>query len=136
MAEQVLIFSQNCQGLADVTKRQGLFHHVRSKQYNIICLQDVHINSKLENCVKSEWGYEIFFSSYTLNSRGVMVLLNNNFEQKVERVKTDKNGNFIILDIVVQGKRMTIANVYGPNQDTANFYNTVDSHYLDLAYLE
>ena len=54
----------------------------------------------------------MFFSSYTSNSRDVMVLLNNNFEQKVERVKTDKNGNFIILDIVVQGKRMTTANVY------------------------
>ena len=35
---------------------------------------------------------------------GVMVLMNNNFEQKVKRVKTDKNGNFILLDMVAQDK--------------------------------
>ena len=28
-----------------------------------------------------------------------MILMNNNFEYKVERVKTDKNGNYIILDV-------------------------------------
>ena len=32
-----------------------------------------------------------------------MILMNNNFEYKVERVKTDKNGNYIILDVNIQG---------------------------------
>ena len=35
-------------------------------------------------------------------SPGVMILLNNNFQQKV---KTDKNGNYIILDIEIPGKK-------------------------------
>ena len=70
---------------------------------------DVHINAQLEPFIKSEWGYEVFFSSFTNSSRGVMILMNNNFEYKVERVKTDKNGNYIIhvLDIIIQGKRIT-----------------------------
>ena len=29
-----------------------------------------------------------------------MTLINNNFEQKVEKVKTDKNGNYILIDIL------------------------------------
>ena len=31
-----------------------------------------------------------------------MILMNNNFEYKVERVKTDKNGNYIILDVNIR----------------------------------
>ena len=51
--------------------------------------------------------------------------MNNNFEYKVEKVKTDKNGNYIILDVNIQGKRITLANLYGPNQDNPNFYTNI-----------
>ena len=54
-----------------------------------------------------------------------MILMNNNFEYKVERVKTDKNGNYAILDIIIQGKRITLVNLYGPNQDNPNFYTNI-----------
>ena len=37
-----------------------------------------------------------------------MILINNNFEFKVEGDKTDKNGNYILLDITIQGKKITI----------------------------
>ena len=43
-------------------KRRDLFHYVRNKEYNIICLQDVHINAQLEPFIKSEWGYEVFLA--------------------------------------------------------------------------
>ena len=33
-----------------------------------------------------------------------MVLMNNNFEIKVEKIKTDQTGNYILLDVSVQGK--------------------------------
>ena len=42
-----------------------------------------------------------------------MTLINNNFEQKVEKVKTDKNGNYLLIDITVQGRKLTLVNVYG-----------------------
>ena len=71
MDENLLIFSQNCRGELSVTeKRRDLFHYVRNKKYNIICLQDVHINAQLVPFIKSEWGYEVFFSSFTNSSRG------------------------------------------------------------------
>ena len=132
MAECIRIFSQNCQGLADTQKRRSLFKHVRTKKYNIICLQDVHIQSKQESYIKAEWGFDIYFSSYTSNSRGVMVLLNNNFEHKVERVKTDKGGNFVIIEINTQGKKITLVNLYGPNEDNPQFYNNLRQKYLEF----
>ena len=133
MTEQLTIFSQNCRGgLSVASKRRDLFQYVRSKKYNIICLQDVHINEKLETFIKAEWGYDIFFSSYTTMSRGTMVLLNNNFEQKVKKVKTDKNGNFIILDMEIQGREITLASIYGPNEDNPNFYENLLRNIADF----
>lgn len=127
MDEQVTIFSQNCRGgLSVASKRRDLFQYFRSKKYNIICLQDVHINSNLEPFIRAEWGNnDVYFSSYTNMSRGCMILINNNFEQKVRKIKTDKNGNFIMLDMEIQGKELTLVNLYGPNEDNPQFYENV-----------
>ena len=125
-ADQVTIFSQNCRGgLSVAAKRRDLFQFVRAKKYNIISLQDVHINSKLEPFIKAEWGNDYFFSSYTTTSRGVMILITNNFDHKVNRIKTDKNGNYIILDMDIQGKQITLVNTYGPNEDNPQFYENL-----------
>ena len=53
-------------------------------------------------------------------SRDVMVLMNNNFEQKVNGIKIDKNGNHIILDMVIEEKEITFVNLYGPNEDKSS----------------
>ena len=82
---KITIFSQNCQGLANPQKGRAMFRHVRMKKYNIACLQDVHIQSQQEPYVKAEWGYDAYFSSFNTSSRGVMILLHNNFEHKVEK---------------------------------------------------
>ena len=113
MAEELTVCSQNCRGgLSVATKRRDLFQYIRSKQFVITCLQDTHINPNLDLFKKSEWGFEAFFSSYTTNSRGVIVLFNNTLEHKVNRVKTDKNGNLIILELNTEGKHITLVNLY------------------------
>ena len=51
-----------------------------------------------------------------------MILLNNNFEHTVEKVKSDPNRNYIILDINIDGKKFTLVNLYDPNKDKPRFY--------------
>ena len=76
----------------------------------------------MESYIKNEWGYKIFMSGLTSNKRGVMILLNNNFQHDIGRVVTDPNGNFIILEISLKGKKITLVNIYGPNEDCPQFY--------------
>ena len=38
-------------------QKRDLFQYVRAKKYNIICLQDVHINDNIESVIKAEKGY-------------------------------------------------------------------------------
>ena len=129
MSGKITIFSQNCQGLANPQKRRAIFRHVRTKKYNIVCLQDVHIQSQQESYVKAEWGYDACFSCYNSSSRGVLILLNNNFEHKVEKVKSDPNGNYIILDINIDGKKFILVNLYGPNDNKPKFYKELMQGY-------
>ena len=56
MADKISIFSQNCQGLANPQKRRAVFRHVRLKKYNIICLQDVHIQGYRNHILKQSGG--------------------------------------------------------------------------------
>ena len=116
--DSIKICSLNCRGLNDKVKRRDVLKYIRKKKFSIYCLQDVHWGKKWENMVRSEWGYETFVAGNTTNSRGVAILMNNNFDFKIRNVQRDKDGNWIILDIA-------IFCLYGPNDDQPNFYNNM-----------
>ena len=116
------ISSTNCRGLGDYAKRKDVFNFLRDKKFGIYCLQDTHFTTTLEPYIRAEWGGEVLFSSYTSNSRGVCILFSNFVEYKVHNSKTDQNGNMLILDLEIEGKRLTLANIYGPNDDSPNFF--------------
>ena len=61
-----------------------------------------------------------------------MILLTNNFDQQVESIKTDPNGNYIILNMTIQGKKVTLVNIYGPNEDNPQFYRNLKEKYSEF----
>ena len=52
-------------------------------------LQDAHFVTKEENYIKTQWGYDCYFSNFSSNSRGVAILFNDNFEYEVHEVEKD-----------------------------------------------
>ena len=46
----------------------------------------------------------------------------NNFELKINDVKRDRNGNFILVSISMKDKDILLVNVYESNRDTPAFY--------------
>ena len=118
MAEEITFCTLNCQGLGGREKRKDVLNFLKQKKYSIYCLQDTHFTGKEENYIRSQWGYEAYFSSFTSQARGVAIFINNNFEYKLHKIKTDREGNKIILDISIKEIRVTLINVYGPNKDT------------------
>ena len=112
MAEGISIYSQNCRGLNATDKRRDVFHYVRQKKYDIICLQDVHLEKSMETYIQREWGYDIHMSPFLSNRRGVLTLINNSFEYSTGIVKKDPNGNFLITELTICGKKITLVNIY------------------------
>jgi exonuclease III len=101
-----------------MSKRTDVFNYLRSMNRNIYCLQDTHFITDMENYVRNLRGYQCFFSSYSSNSRGVAILLNNNFDCKVLSEKGDVDGNSLLLKLSLKGHEVLWWTVYGPNNDT------------------
>ena len=123
MAEHIILSSLNCQGLGDKSKRKDVLNFLKQKKYSIYCIQDTHFMEKEEKYIRTQWGFECFFSSFNSQSRGVAIFLNNNFEYKLHRIKKDQEGNRLILDITIKDCRTTLINIYGPNRDTPRFFD-------------
>ena len=115
-------------------KRRDLFQYIRKKNYNIACLQDVHVDNKMHSYVKAEWGYNIVLSSKegTNASRGVMILINNNFSCDIGNILTDTDGNFVIMELKLLEEKITLASIYGPNEDKPSFYRNIKQKISDF----
>ena len=122
----ISIFSMNCRGLRDSKKRLDVFHYIREKNCSIYCLQDTHFLGSECSIIRSQWGYDVYNSCGTSNSRGVCILFNNNFEFEVLSEKHDHEGNFLQVDIRVEKKFViSLLSIYGPNKDDPNFYKNI-----------
>ena len=125
--DRISICSLNCQGLGDPKKRRDVLDHLRSKNYSILCLQDTHFTKQNENIIRAEWGYKVLFNSYTSQSRGVAIFIKNNFDFTLHNSYSDQSGNILILDIEIDQHRLTLANIYGPNNDDPTFYQNLQT---------
>ena len=117
----------NVRGLNDTKKRRDIFDWLRNRNYDICLLQETHATENVENKWRNEWGYTAFWSSFTGNSRGVAILFKNSFQYDLHSKMEDDTGRFILLDVTINNTRLSIVNVYGPNDDNPNFFGTLET---------
>lgn len=53
------------------------------------------------------------------------ILFNSNFEFNIHKIEKDDNGNKLVLDVTIEGTRLTLINIYGPNRDEPGFYQDI-----------
>ena len=119
-------------GLRDRLKRREMFDWLRRKKFSIYMLQEVHCSEITIPSWSAEWGYKTIFSCCTSAKGGVAILFNNNFDFQLKRTYVDPNGRFIICDITLDKKCVTIAILYAPNEDDPNFFLNFFDHLNDF----
>ena len=62
MANSVTFISMNCQGLSNKIKRADTLNFLKGKKYSVYMLQDTHFTHKEENYIRTQWGFECYFS--------------------------------------------------------------------------
>ena len=127
-ASLLTIVSLNVRGLGNNAKRKEVFNWLRAKKQSIYMLQEVHCSQDTTDIWTCEWEYKALFSCCSSNKAGVGILFNNNFNFKINKVFSDPNGRFLICDIVADSKRLTVANIYAPNEDDPNFFQVFFDH--------
>ena len=107
--------SINIRGLNTSIKRRSIFRWIHNQNAQFIFLQETHSTKLTVDTWSAEWGGKAFFSHGTSNSKGVMILINPKLDCKIEKCISDKSGRYIILDVSVDDTRLTLVNIYAPN---------------------
>jgi exonuclease III len=113
------IGSLNIRGINKHTKRIAVFNWARSKQFDVMLLQETFSSESDVNLWKSEWGGQAFWAHGTKHSCGVAILIKNGFDLEPVECTRDPNGRYIVLKAVVQGETLYIINLYAPNTEQA-----------------
>ena len=116
------IVSLNSRGLADKLKRKEILTWLHQKYAKIILLQETHSISDSESDWKAQWAGNIFMSHGTSNSRGTCILIHKSVPITLHKYMTDPNGRYVILDVEIDGLRVTLGSIYGPSEDNPEFY--------------
>ncbi len=108
-----------------------VFTFLKNKRADIIFLQETHCTDNLENIWRSEWGSKAIFSNGTSNSTGVGILFHKDLHCNILNTIKDTNGRILCLDIEIESVRLTVCNLYAPNNDDPDFFKqcieTIDS---------
>ena len=106
-----------------IRKDEKFFNFLRKKNPDFIVVLDTRISPLIENDIKEEWEGKCFFSSYNSNSRGVAIFTKKGFIANIVRSLSDKDGNFLALLFELEGRKILLQGIYGPNEDCPSFYN-------------
>ena len=126
MAEStsIKVLSANCQGLRTIEKRVDVLSYFKETGASIVCLQDTHLLPKDTASIKDIWP-DCYLHGIKTNSRGVAILLNNNFDYTVSKCQKDKNGNYMQLLLTCNSMKINLITIYAPNQDDPKFFEEI-----------
>lgn len=78
------IVSLNVKGLCNRQKRLSIFRWLKKIKSDISFIQEAHCSPDIESQWRREWGGDIMYAHGTSNSRGCLVLFNNNFDYEIK----------------------------------------------------
>ena len=73
----------------------------------------------------AEWGYRAVFGGLSSANAVVSILFNNNFDFQIVRQFSDPEGRFVLCDIKIDNKILTLLNIYAPNEDKPVFFENI-----------
>ena len=103
--------------LENRVKEGAFFRVLKIKNLNFASCKK-HSDQNGETIWRNEWGGEIFFSHGTRHSKGVCILIHPLVRDKVEFSFTDKLGRIVLITIVINSLKLSLCNIYAPNNQT------------------
>uniref|UniRef100_H9GRD5 Reverse transcriptase domain-containing protein n=1 Tax=Anolis carolinensis TaxID=28377 RepID=H9GRD5_ANOCA len=120
---QLKCFSNNVNGLNSPNKRNRLFNKLRKEKYNIIAIQETHIDLKHVKLLNKGYLGQSFIAADNVKKRGVVLYVDDKFPAK-ETFK-DNEGRVIAVTIDFEKENFLICNIYAPNGPKSKFTKTL-----------
>ena len=80
-------------------------------------LHETHSSLQYESEWLEQWESKTFFSHGESNARGVAMLISKQLDVKINELKRDINGRFILIDCTISENKHIIVNIYAPTFD-------------------
>ena len=105
----------NVRGLNKTTKRRQVFRWLHQQKCDVIFLQETYSSTQTIKTWEAEWGGKIIGSHGSNHSRGVMILFKPKLDVNIEEIVSDKNGRYILSEVLIEGEKFVFLNIYSPN---------------------
>lgn len=129
----ITMCSWNVRGVNHPIKRKKILNVLKKEHVHIAFLQESHLSDIEHEKFKREWIGQIYYSSYTSKSRGVIILMHKNVPFIIEECVKDKQGRYILVKGSLYGESIVLGNIYAPNNFDVNFFMDVFSKVKDFS---
>lgn len=120
------VISYNVKEINNLVKRRKIFNQLKTLECSAALIQETHWSANEQLKLKRGWVDQIYGASCSDGKkRGVAVLFSKSVPYSTEKIFEDKDGRYIMVIVTIGGIKMTILNVYGPNEDRPSFIKNV-----------
>lgn len=100
---------------------------------DVLLLQETHFSSQNHPLYFDKTFQQGYYTTYESKTRGVAIFIKNSVMFDVHHTFRDLASRFVIVQGSIQGKGITMASVYAPNESQAsflkNFFQTLDKYH-------
>lgn len=123
MSPNLKIISYNVRGLSACIKRANILGELKSLKAEVAMLQETHLSTKRNQIIYSRDFPEWYYSDSPIRgARGVAIGFARDTRFELEERLSDPEGRYLFLKGKINGRKYSLANIYGPNKNT---YRTV-----------
>ena len=119
----------NVRGLGNPIKRHRVHSYLNRRGIHVAILQETHLTAVEGARLQRRWRGQLFYTTFSAFSRGVLVWIKPTVPFQMEYCKTDPDGRYVYLQGRLDGSPISILGLYAPNTGQIAFLHTLD-HFI------
>lgn len=124
--------SYNVKGINSLVKRKKILSQLKKIQCSIAMIQETHLSENEHLKLKREWVDQVFSSTFRNGGkRGVAILLHKSAYFCHENTFKDTEGRYVMVIGTLGGTKITLLNLYAPNEGCTIFLKNIASLIAD-----
>ena len=112
----------NIKGSNNVVKRKAILNHLKKENVQVTFLQETHLNEEEHRKYLREWVGQVYFTSYSTNKRGAIILIHRLLPFTAKDCYKDTEGRIVLVKGELYGESVLLGNVYAPNVYDEDFF--------------
>lgn len=113
-------------------KRKKVLNQLKKLNCAIAMIQETHLSDREHMKLRREWVDQQYSSSFgNGRKRGVAILFNKSVYFCHEKTFADKEGRYVMVIGNIGGTKITLLNLYAPNEDSPDFFKSIASLIAD-----